>query len=499
MKILAMYLPQFHHVKENDEWWGKGFTDWEAAKRAKPLFEGHYQPHVPMNHNYYDLLEKKTMQWQADLMHQYGVDGMCIYHYWFKDGRQILEKPVENLLKWKEIDMPFCFCWANETWARSWGNIKNANSWADVFDKKNENGEEKSILLDQKYGKIEDWEKHYLYFLPYIKDERYIRYEGRPVLVIYKPKLIYCLQEMIRYWKELAKKYNQKEFYIIGMTADSTVTPEVDAMSYHQPAKGMNSIKKRTGKRVLDYAEVWENILQDKRSQRKTYDCGFIGYDSTPRKGKKGTIVNVESPELFKKYLKRLLIKSEFYKNEYVFLNAWNEWGEGMHLEPDEKYGMAYLEALYEAKKEYIEELDTYKQAEEKNEDCEKITAAKNEVYLSVFDKWMSINRKCSVNEFLQKKGISKVALYGWGTFSKQLVEEFSESGIEIVCIIDKDTRVNTRNYPLHKPDDVIPDCDIVIVCSFYYYYEIMKNKYNWYLKAVSFEKLLQEMEECME
>lgn len=119
VKVISMYLLQFHKVKENDEWWGEGFTEWTAARQALPLFDGHYQPHVPLNANYYDLLDKGTMQWQADLMKKYGIDGQCIYHYWFKDGRQILEKPVENLLRWTDIEMSFCFCWANESWART--------------------------------------------------------------------------------------------------------------------------------------------------------------------------------------------------------------------------------------------------------------------------------------------------------------------------------------------------------------------------------------------
>ena len=131
MKVIAMYLPQFHKVKENDEWWGDGFTDWVSARQAVPLFDDHYQPHIPQNRNYYDLTDKKTILWQAELMKKYGVDGVCMYHYWFKDGRKILEKPAENLLQWKDVNMPYCFCWANETWARSWSNIKG-NVWSNL-------------------------------------------------------------------------------------------------------------------------------------------------------------------------------------------------------------------------------------------------------------------------------------------------------------------------------------------------------------------------------
>ena len=150
-KIISMYLPQFHRVKENDEWWGEGFTEWTAVKQADSLFDGHYQPRIPLNGNYYDLLDKETMQWQADLMKKYGIDGQCIYHYWFKEGRQILEKPAQNLLKWTDIDMPFCFCWANESWARTWSGLKNTNAWSAKQEPKKQ-GDHNGLLLEQYYG-----------------------------------------------------------------------------------------------------------------------------------------------------------------------------------------------------------------------------------------------------------------------------------------------------------------------------------------------------------
>ena len=125
LRALAMYLPQFHRVPENDAWWGEGFTEWTAVKKAVPLFEGHEQPRTPLNSNYYDLMDKGTMEWQADLAKKYGIDGFCFYHYWFRDGRRILEKPAENLLQWKDIDMPFCFCWDPVSWARTWTKLGN--------------------------------------------------------------------------------------------------------------------------------------------------------------------------------------------------------------------------------------------------------------------------------------------------------------------------------------------------------------------------------------
>lgn len=160
MKIIAMYLPQFHTVKENNEWWGEGFTDWVSARNAIKLFENHYQPHIPFNEYYYDLLQKETMLWQANLMKQYGIDGACMYHYWFKDGRQILEKPAENLLRWQDVDMPYCFCWANETWARSWTKMENVNVWTDLCEDK-KGKQENAILLEQKYGEEKEWEKSF--------------------------------------------------------------------------------------------------------------------------------------------------------------------------------------------------------------------------------------------------------------------------------------------------------------------------------------------------
>ena len=184
MKVISMYLPQFHRTKENDEWWGEGFTEWTTVKSAEKFHQSQYQPRVPLNCNYYSLLEKSTMIWQADLMKQYGVDGQCFYHYWFKDGRQILEKPAQNLLQWKEIDIPFCFCWANESWARTWSRIGDKNPWANIFEREERNGS--GILLEQKYGEEEQWKRHFEYLLPFFKDERYIKIENRPVFLIYK-------------------------------------------------------------------------------------------------------------------------------------------------------------------------------------------------------------------------------------------------------------------------------------------------------------------------
>ena len=195
MKTIAIYLPQFHEVEENNQWWGKGFTDWITVKNAQPLCAGHRQPRVPLGQNYYDLSNHDVMQWQAKLAKRYHISGFCFYHYWFKDGRKILEKPAENLLEWMDIDMPFCFSWANQTWARTWTNIQNSNAWTGSDYEKSD--EEEGILLRQSYGGKKEWKEHFEYLLPFFKDDRYIQYDKKPIFLIYKPEYMYCLDNMM--------------------------------------------------------------------------------------------------------------------------------------------------------------------------------------------------------------------------------------------------------------------------------------------------------------
>ena len=170
MKIIPFYLPQFHNIPENDEWWGNGFTEWTNIKSAKPLFEGHKQPKVPINGNYYDLLNDDVKIWQAELAKKYGIYGFCYYHYWF-NGKMLLEKPMEQMLTNHNIDIPFCICWANAAWTKAWV------------------GEEKKVLIPQTYGGRNEWEEHFFYFLPFFKDRRYIRENNKPVIIIYRPQI----------------------------------------------------------------------------------------------------------------------------------------------------------------------------------------------------------------------------------------------------------------------------------------------------------------------
>ena len=212
MKIIAFYLPQFHEIPENNEWWGNGFTEWVNVKAAKPLFKGHEQPRIPLNKNYYNLLDNNTIRWQIDLAKKYGVYGFCFYHYWF-DGHMLLQKPMEIMKNDSNLNIPYCICWANENWTNAWkadGNVKT--------------------LIQQKYGDKEEWKKHFLYLLSFFKDPNYILEDNKPFFVIYRPEIIPCLNNMLDYWQELAKEngfngivfaYQQLSFHLMQNRDDS--------------------------------------------------------------------------------------------------------------------------------------------------------------------------------------------------------------------------------------------------------------------------------------
>ena len=209
MKIIAFYLPQFHEIPENNKWWGKGFTEWVNVKKARPLFENHNQPRVPLNKNYYNLLDEKTQKEQVKLANDYGLYGFCFYHYWF-DGKLLLEKPVEKFLKNKSLDTHFCICWANEHWTNAWAN------------------KEAKVLIEQKYGNKKEWKDHFDYLLNFFKDDRYIKENNKPLLVIYRPELIDCLKEMLEFWDEEAKKHGFAGLDFAYQHAGYTVSPKCD-------------------------------------------------------------------------------------------------------------------------------------------------------------------------------------------------------------------------------------------------------------------------------
>lgn len=367
MNIIAFYLPQFHEIPENNEWWGNGFTEWTSVKAASPLFTGHKQPKEPYKGRYYNLLDKDVMKWQSDISQKAGIYGFCFYHYWFK-GKKLLEKPVENYLKWTDISQRYCLSWANESWIRTWSNVEG-NDWNEVIDKKRP-AMGPTVLMKQDYGNESDWAEHFYYLLSYFNDPRYIRFRNKPVFLIYKPDKIPCLHAMLKCWNRLAKENGLEGIYVIATNDLNCKSGYVDAAVMYEPAytlgydmpvyyKKRNAVFNRLKQHNImipkrySYDCIWNRIIERKTENKKRviYQGGFVNFDDTPRRGKNGTLFCGVSPEKFKKYLKRLLIKNQKAGKEFVFLTAWNEWAEGAYLEPDQKNGYAFLKAIRQAGK----------------------------------------------------------------------------------------------------------------------------------------------------
>lgn len=365
MKIIAFYLPQFHEIPENNEWWGEGFTEWVNVKKAQPLFEGHIQPRTPLNKNYYNLLDVDVMRWQADLAKKYGIYGFCFYHYWF-DGHMLLQKPIENFLANTDIDQHFCICWANEHWTNAWVSGQN------------------KVLIEQKYGGEKEWKEHFDYLLPYFKDKRYIIEDNMPLFVIYRPGIIDCLNSMLDYWNELAKEagfagikfaYQHVDFDLQEDKDDSRFTYDIE----YQPTYAQTFLRQKNhttlrkikrkiayfaekylkldlryvgaeGLIKFDYDNIWQYILNMKPVSPKSVPGAYVNWDNTPRRGSKGIVHLNVTPEKFQNYLSLQIKRAkEVYHSDKIFMFAWNEWAEGGFLEPDEEWKYSMLEAVKKA------------------------------------------------------------------------------------------------------------------------------------------------------
>lgn len=358
-KIIAMYLPQFHCIPENDEFWGKGFTDWVTVKKAMPLFEGHRQPIIPLDENYYDLSVKENVAWQAKLAKEHGIYGFGIYHYWFNNEKNLLTKPAEIIRDNKEIDINYFFVWDNANWKRSWSNV-DGNAWSPVADNSVKEQSGSAILIPYILGHESDWENHYKRLRAYFEDKRYIKKENRPVFVI----LQYSIEitEMCSYWDSLAKndgydgmcfifKYN-KNLNINGDYLMFNYEPIYHGWANCSLFERIKNKMYRTlgghnGLREYDYDTIWKKILKDaKASQQNIYHGAFVSYDDTPRRGYKGALVKGSTPGKFERNLLELIKISECQGKDFIFLTAWNEWGEGAYLEPDNISKDKYLKAI---------------------------------------------------------------------------------------------------------------------------------------------------------
>lgn len=480
MKSIVMYLPQFHRVHENDEWWGEGFTDWTAVRAAEKLYQGHYQPHEPLNDNYYDLTDKSALQWQAELAGKYGIDGFCFYHYYFKKGKKILEKPAENLLEWTDINMPFCFCWANETWARTWTKVNKGNAWAEKFESAAHGEKDHGILLEQKYGREQEWEEHFKYLLPFFQDRRYIRLNDHPVFLITKPLDIDCLGEMIFCWKKIAYDYGMKDLYVIGLNIEQQKVG-LDAVLLHGPGMYLTweNVKMINGVKNFAYEDVWKTAVNMTAvGDCKTYYGAIQNYDDTPRRGRNGVVLRGAEPEIFRRYLYLLARKNAEAGNEFLFINAWNEWGEGNHLEPDKRDGYAYLESVRdvmtrvnnEERESTLVEREEYVPClQHTSEKCQNVMELKYEMYFYLLDTWMYLREKnISLDRYLLEYGYKNVALYGLGTFARHLIKELSESEVQISYIIDRNRDVQCPGMIVKSISQDLPEVDAVIVTVIY-------------------------------
>lgn len=479
MKIVTMYLPQFYETEENSLWWGEGFTEWKTVNYATAFFEGHHQPRKPLHGRYYNLLDKETMLWQSDLMKKYHIFGQCFYHYWFKHGRQVLEKPAENLLKWKEIDMPFCFSWANESWVRSWSAMVDANIWAQNFEPSKNKTEGNGILLEQGYGTESDWKQHFEYLLPFFEDSRYINIDGKPVFMIYRPDNIPRLSEMIQCWNQWGKNNGFPGIYFIGGNTSSK--GNLDSIYIHATGSmfPINDYKMNHSVKTISYDTVWKHIIAQARiAEKGTYIGGIVDFDTTPRKGKNGVVIVDCNSSKYEKYLKKLLKLNEDLGNEITFINAWNEWGEGMYLEPDEKNSFAFLEATKNALDTYLtEEIHN----ESKSDENKLLFFYKNrmEQYKKnwqILDQWLRRNQqKNSLIKTFNKMKISTIALYGLGMLGEHLIAELKETNILILYAIDIRKQGIERELPVLGLNDDFPKVDAIIVSVINEFDEITK------------------------
>lgn len=507
LKTLAFYLPQFYRTPENDEWWSEGYTEWVAVKAAEKLYEGHNQPRVPLNQNYYNLLEHDTMAWQAELMEKYHIHGMCMYHYWFENGRKVLEKPAENLLGWKDIAMPFCFCWANETWVRTWKKLEGSNNWTSLYEPKRKS-DDNGILIKQCYGREKDWEEHFQYLLPFFKDDRYIKLNGMPLFLILTPSNITPLWNMLHYFRMRARENGLPGIYVIGME-DSRI-PGMDATLIKQPVHEMMSFMQTHSQCPImhPYDVMWEGILNRKIKKDKTYLCGVVDFDDTPRKGRDyGYIVEGASPEKFYQYFKKLYQKSLLLDNEFVFINAWNEWGEGMYLEPDEAHGYGYLEAIRQTVTESESESLSKEEAAvedfyetESERDLQKKEKAFEALRLhdKLLEDWMYIrDHEINLSQFFRKYGYCNVAIYGMGKLGSHLLYELRKGGINVSFGIDKNAKdcKSKMDIEIYSPEQKMPKTDAVVITILNHYADISEMLIpSMKCPMITMEEIIQEL-----
>lgn len=343
VKFVAFYLPQFHPTPENDLWWGRGFTEWINVTKARPLFDGHYQPHLPTDLGFYDLRLRQSRRDQSELAKASGIDAFCYHYYWFS-GKRVLYEPLEGMLADDEQDMPFCLCWANENWTRRW------------------DAAEHEILLKQNYGPEDDLE-FIKSVIPYFRDRRYLKKNGAPILLVYRPQHLPDSEKTLSIWREHCRSIGFPDLHLVcalthgnddyekyGFDTGVQFPPHSPSVTNHAADIDFQDSFHGT---VLNYAEIAESYLRRPYPESSVYKCVFPSWDNTARTGPRSLITLNGTPQNYEFWLKEATRMTEERFDEdaqFVFINAWNEWAEGCHLEPDRKYGCAFLEATLRVK-----------------------------------------------------------------------------------------------------------------------------------------------------
>jgi lipopolysaccharide biosynthesis protein len=334
VRTIALYLPQFHPIPENDRWWGKGFTEWTNVAKAKPLFAGHYQPHVPADLGFYDLRLPEVREAQAELARAYGIEGFCYYHYWLGDGRRLLERPFNEVLESGAPDFPFCLCWANHSWSGIWY------------------GEPKRILMQQTYPGEEDDRAHFAFLLKAFRDKRYIRVRGRPVFLVFQPEQLPEASRRIALWRRLAQESGIGDPFILGMRHNaSRWNPHESgfdgAVDVRIPLVPSNWGPQSKGV-AIDHSRITQQEIDEPQPGVEHVPCVGPTWDNTPRLGARGIAYINSTPGQFRDTVSRAVtyLQEKPPSDRLLFIKAWNEWAEGNHLEPDLKYGHQWLEAL---------------------------------------------------------------------------------------------------------------------------------------------------------
>lgn len=377
-RIIALYLPQFHPIPENDRWWGPGFTEWTNVAKAKPLFRGHQQPKIPANLGFYDLRLPETREAQAELAREAGIEGFCYYHYWF-GGKELLERPFREVVASGKPDFPFCLCWANHSWSNKTWNRKSAM-------------QENSMLMEQVYPGREDDVAHFMSILPALKDDRYIRIDGRPVFVLYSPWDHPHVREWIQTWRQLSVEHGLPGLYMIGI-CDSTLTfrqkpdgtrervmPNLDSSAelfqtvLDMGFDAVNSFGKRRGEMLsagkyqdlaktvvrrlgvpvgqrYEYAKTVKGFFAPEDRWENVFPTILPQWDRTPRMASYDGVYVHATPEAFEKHVRQAvdIVSGKEPEHRVIFLKSWNEWGEGNYVEPDTEYGKGFLTAIRRA------------------------------------------------------------------------------------------------------------------------------------------------------